>query len=234
MSMRNASVAGIGTALILGASPMPAEALVIMAMYDAGFNAADKLVIDDAIAEWEARFSRSNHKITVNFVIDNNLGDLGLTHGWNPDANGIPTNPTVTIDYNDHNWTLGAPAAGMNDALDTLKHEVGHAIGWTVLLPRFNANVLTIMGNRFYDLNMNGAFDPGDFDLDDGGGTHAVPGSGDLMAPTTPLGQRHHPTHLHALVLQKAFGYVPEPATLLLMLGGLLGFGRFVRRPLSP
>ena len=44
------------------------------------------------------------------------------------------------------------------------------------------------------------------------------------MQPTTPAGQRHHPTLHHAQVLGDAFGYalVPEPSSLFLLGSGIV------------
>jgi len=217
-------------AVVIG-SPAVTEALDIVPNY-ATFNAADRSIIDEAIREWEVLLPCTDgHAITVTFVCDNNLGDLGETSNWVTDAQGRPTSATVTIDNDAHNWTLGPPAAGRDDALDTLKHEVGHAIGFTVILDNFANHVRTVSGNRFFDMNGNGAFDNDDFDLTDdpADGTHAPADSGDLMQPTTPKGQRHHPTLDHARVLGRAFGYtvIPEPATLCLLgLGALAALRR--------
>jgi PEP-CTERM motif len=90
--------------------------------------------------------------------------------------------------------------------------------------------VITVDGNRFYDLNHNELLDAGDFDLidDPEEGTHAPADSGDLMQPSNPQGQRNHPTLDHAQVLGDAYGYevVPEPSTMLLVATGIAGMLR--------
>lgn len=219
--------------------PGSSRGIVINAVFDAGLTAADRAIINDAILEWTRLFKFSRHTLTIEFVINNTLTELGSTGGWDF-TNGLPTSPTVTINYNAHNWTLGAPAANRDDALDTLKHEVGHALGFTVIGANFAAHVLTLGGNRFFDLDQDGMFNAlNDFDLIDDplAGTHAPAGSGDLMQPSTPQGQRNHPTMRHARVLALAYGYsVPEPSAILLVGTGLVivfAFGRRKRESLG-
>lgn len=187
-----------------------------------GFTSAQEDVINAAIEQWQGLFN--GHDITVNFSVDNSLDVLASTGGWVPDAQGRPTSANIAVRENIHNWTTGAPMAGIDDALDTVMHELGHAIGWTVNLPNFNANVRTVGENRFYDLNSDGVFSAAaDFDLidDPEEGTHAPSGSGDLMQPETPAGQRNYPNFRHAAVLVDAFDY----DIILDGFGGPAGFG---------
>lgn len=214
----------VGVALLMAAMiPGTAAALTVTANFT-GFTNAQKDVINAAIAQWKARLD--GHAITINFSVDNTMSELGSTGGWVTDASGRPTSVNVKIKASAHNWTTGAPVAGQDDAMDSVMHEIGHGIGFTVLLAKFSANVKTVAGNRFYDLNHNGTFEAADdFDLIDDAtqGTHAPAGSGDLLQPSTPQGQRHFPTDRHAKVLSDAYGYtvVPEPSSVLLLAGGV-------------
>jgi hypothetical protein len=208
-------------------------ALIINVNTDGSFTPAQLAVINQARMDWLAllTFNGGDHTIRMNFSTNNTMADLGVTSGWMTDANGRVTSVNVAINTNAHNWTLGAPAPNMDDALDTVRHEMCHALGWTVGLANFNANVLTISGNRFYDLNRDGMFTAADdFDLidDPAQGTHAPAGSGDLMQPSTPQGTRNAPTMRHAQVLAHAFGFrvVPAPAALGAFCAGLLLLGR--------
>lgn len=226
--------------LIFGLFSAVAHAITVTPDFDAAFTAGDRAIIDDAIAEWTCLFA-CGHSLTIRFAIDNTLVQseqtLAKTGGWafSP-VTGRPTNPIVIIDYDDHNWTLGDPVAGAHDALDTLKHEVAHALGFTAESANFRFFITTVGGNRFFDYNSSGTFDDNDFDLidDPNAGTHAPANSGDLMQPDTPRGQRNHPTRHHAEVLARAFGYtvaVPEPSTLGLTSIGFVGLvGYAVRR----
>lgn len=222
--VRRSGAAMACTAGTLALVPGSAFALLTINPIYNTFDAAKRAVIDDAIQEWAVLFCNpANFSIDIEFVTNNTMADLGLTSGWDFNAQGRPTSPTVAIRTDAHNWTLGAPAAGMDDALDTLKHEIGHALGFTVFGANFAANTLTVAGNRFYDLNHNGIFDGTDFDLIDDAnlGTHAPAGSGNLMQPETPQGVRNHPNAKHADVLRDAYGYVPEPSSAILLAAGL-------------
>ena len=87
---------------------------------------------------------------------------------------------TIHVNTAGYNWTMGDPAGGQIDAMRGMMHEIAHAIGWTVALDRYAANVVSVGGNRFYDLDHDGAFRADtDFDLIDvrWQGTHAPDGS---------------------------------------------------------
>lgn len=188
-----------------------------------GFDANQQDVLNAAITRWTTMIGAGTNNI--NFIADNTIGPLAETSGFGTNAQGQPSSATIRIRENAHNWTTGAPIAnGNDDALDTVMHEVGHAIGWSVLYNNFASNVQTVSGNRFYDLNGNGTFNgAADFNLIDAAasGTHASANSGDLMQPTTPAGQRHYPTLQHAGVLTDAFDY----GVMLDGFGGPAGFG---------
>jgi hypothetical protein len=215
-------------------TPLANAALIINVNNDGSFTAAQLAVVEQARQDWLAllTFNGADHTIRINLTTDNSLTELGSTSDWTVDGNGRVTDVDVAINTAAHNWTLGPPAANADDALDTLRHEFCHALGWTVLVPNFNANVLTISGNRFYDLTRDGTFDPGDFDLidDPNMGTHAPAGSGDLMQPTTPQGDRNAPTLHHAQVLAHAYGFRVVPAPSAAFVLGALFLGKRRRR----
>lgn len=232
MDIRKASVA----IFALGAWSAPAGAALFINLNGLdNFTQPQKDVINQAKADWLAllTFNGGDHTIRINLSVNNMLGELANTNGWVTDMNGRVTSVNIVVNVTANNWTLGAPAAMMDDALDTMRHEFCHAIGWTVNCASFNANVTTVMGNRFYDRDGSGTFNTGDFDLIDArtSGTHAPAGSGDLMAPTTPQGVRNAPTVAHAQVLAHAFGFrlVPGPSTLA-ALGLVMFAGRRRRR----
>jgi hypothetical protein len=208
------------------ATPAAYAALIISINTDGSFTPAQIAVINQARDDWLAllTFNGGDHTIRINLSTNNTLTDDAVTNGWVFNAAGRVTAANVAINTAAHNWTLGAPAAGTEDALDTLRHEFCHALGWSVACPNFAANVVTVAGNRFYDLNRNGTFEAaGDFDLidDPAQGTHAPANSGDLMQPDTPQGVRNAPTVRHAQVLAHAYGFrlVPGPSAILLFAG---------------
>ncbi|MGB3513543.1 MAG: nidogen-like domain-containing protein [Microcoleaceae cyanobacterium] len=201
--------ASIGVSALLGLSVLPnrANALNIVPTFT-GFTQTQVDVIEAAANQWSGLFD--GHTISIDFQVNNTIAALAETSGWTTDAQGRPTSADIKVRESAYNWTTDAPAAGQIDALRGMMHEIGHAIGWTVGLQNFAANVTTVSGNRFYDLNSNGSFEGAvDFDLldDPSGGTHAPSNSGDLMQPSPPLGQRFFPTYDHAAVLIDAFDY---------------------------
>jgi hypothetical protein len=221
-------------ALVTPAAPAHAH-LMINVNPDSSFNTLQGAVIFRAKTDWLSLLTFNgpgDHTIRINITTDNSLTQLATTTNWETDPDGRVISVDVAIKTAAHNWTQGPPAEDMHDALNTLRHEFAHAIGFSTNLPLFNANVLTIGGNRFYDLMRNGMYDAGgDFDLIDDAnmGTHAPANSGDLMQPDTPMGTRLAPTMQHAAVLAHAYGYrvIPAPPTAaLIVFASLLVRGR--------
>lgn len=207
-------------------------ALLVIPDYGSTFSSTEKSVILEAIKEWADLLPcKDGFKTTISFYCDNDLGSLGETSNWVIGEDGYPTSSKITVDNDALNWTTGEPATGKYDAAYVLKHEIAHALGWTVGIPAFNDNVKIVEGNRFYDMNNDGVYNDNDFDLNDDAtqGTHSA-ATGDLMYYLAALGERRHPTRHHAEVLADAYGYcVPEPASILMLL--CLGFGTgLVRR----
>ena len=238
--MRSTStyLTGVGVATLLVLS-RPADAALIISINFTGYDANMQAVVNQAVTDLTSLLTvnGADRTIKISFLIDNNLGDLGLTSGWSWTGPGIAaqvTSSTVTIDGDAHNWTLGAPMAGIDDALDTVRHELLHAVGFTALGANFAGHVITVAGDRFFDTDHDSMLNAGDFDLidDAGAGTHAPAGSGDLMQPSTPQGTRNDITMLHAQVLAHTYAWrvIPAPSALVVLLAGVVTVRRRRRR----
>lgn len=215
----------IWTISIIALLPTTSFGLLIQADYGNITDPNEKAVIDEAVMEWRSLLPcKDGLKTLIHFTCDNNLqnGTLGFTDpNYVTDSKGVPLESWITIDNDAHNWTTGPADTNPNvwDAAQTLKHEIAHAIGFTVNLDRFKKNIVTLGANRFYDLNHNGIFDSSDYDLIDltsgKEGTHSYDGSYDLMERFLPGGERRTPTLKMARVLSDAYGYclVPELPT---------------------
>lgn len=194
-------------------------------------------VILEAVKEW-ADWLPCNDGFTldINFTCDTSLNQgtdpmLGVTRNWTFNSVGRPISADIAIDNDDHHWTMNAPMVNAYDAAQTLKHEIAHALGFTVNSPAFRSHVWPpagTPGDRFYDFNGDHQLNGPDFDLIDNPafGTHAVDGSGDLMERVLRMGQRRTPSFADASALVDAFGYCPEPGGALLLLGAVMGLRR--------
>ena len=145
---------------------------------------------------------------------------------------GIPLDPWgsdtyVTIDLNSvklGQMFFGGPAdpvpGGQYDALTLFRHELGHAVGFSVAYADFAAKLTDGPGaNRTYNGN--------DFTVEltgAGQGTHVLD-SADLMSAYMGTGVRQDVSDDPDLkILMDAYGYTtPEPATLALAAIGLAG-----------
>jgi len=195
--------------------------------------------------------------VTVNrfdFINDgnpNNNGTLGQTSGFTEDGTTkLPTGATVDmgicsdwfIDPTPHEESeftqistdppvftanAGGPAANKFDFLSVAKHELGHALGFTVNYTKFAAQVGAESGGKR-------AFGGGIATLGPASaGTHLDAGThpDDLMVATIGAGKRRLQSNLDCAVLTKAFGYecstalhkIPEPSTVFLLAIALLG-----------
>ncbi len=206
--------------LVVCAAASSVRAITINPTFE-GFDAAQQDVIQAAINRWITMFG--GHAIDIVFATSTDVS-LATTSGWSTDELGRPVRATIHVNTAGYNWTMGDPAGGRIDAMRGMMHEIAHAIGWTVALDRYAANVVSVGGNRFYDLDHDGAFRADtDFDLIDVSwqGTHAPDGSRDLMQAYAPRGVRLYPTYQHAGVLTDAFNY----SVMLDGLGGAAGYG---------
>lgn len=206
--------------LVVCAIGSAARAITIRPTFD-GFDATEQDVIQAAVNRWVTMVG--GHEIDIAFTANTDVY-LATTSDWTTDSRGRPVSAAINVNTTGYNWTTGEPAQDAYDAMRGMMHEIAHAIGWTVALDSFAANVARVDGNRFYDLDHDGIYNAGtDFDLIDASwqGTHAPDGSGDLMQPYAPLDVRLYPTYQHAGVLTDAFGY----SVLLDGLGGEAGYG---------
>lgn len=203
-------------------APLSAWPLVINSSFT-GFTPDQEAITRQAALEWQLLVGGTD-QINLNFSVDNTISALAQTV-VTPGANGRPASASIVVRENAHSWTSGAPVAGpLDDALDTMAHEIGHALGFSAgALPNFAANVQTSGGQRYYDVDRNGSFSATiDFALGPvAAGTHAPANSGDLMQPSTPSGTRNTPTLRHAAVLTDAFDY----GVVLNGFGGPAGYG---------
>ncbi len=217
--MKGLSAISVGL-LVVCAAATAVRAVTINPTFD-GFDATQQDVIQAAINRWVTLVG--GHVIDIVFTTSTDVL-LATTSEWTADELGRPARATIRVNPAEYNWTMGGPAEGQIDAMRGMMHEIAHAIGWTVALDRYAANVMSVGGNRFYDLDRDGAFRADtDFDLIDASwqGTHAPDGSRDLMQPYAPRGVRLYPTYQHAGVLTDAFAY----SVMLDGLGGDTGYG---------
>ncbi|HPC95334.1 MAG TPA: nidogen-like domain-containing protein [Sedimentisphaerales bacterium] len=217
--MKGLSAISVGV-LAVCAAATAVRAITINATFD-GFDATQQDVVQAAINRWVTMVG--GHAIDILFTTSTDVL-LATTSGWVTDEMGRPVRATIHVNTSEYNWTTRDPAGGQIDAMRGMMHEIAHAIGWTVALDRYAANVISVGGNRFYDLDHDGAFRADtDFDLIDVSwqGTHAPEGSGDLMQPYAPRGVRLYPSYQHAGVLTDAFDY----SVMLDGLGGEAGYG---------
>jgi hypothetical protein len=217
--MKRFGVISVGLVVVCAVSSV-SRAITIRPTYD-GFDAAQEDVIQAAINRWVTMVG--GHTVDISFAATSDVW-LATTSDWTTDRRGRPTNAAIHVNPAEYTWTMGDPADGRYDAMRGMMHEIAHAIGWTVALDNFAAHVTRVAGDRFYDLDHDGAYRADtDFDLVDASweGTHAPDGSGDLMQPYAPAGVRLYPTYQHAGVLTDAFGY----SVMLDGLGGETGYG---------
>jgi hypothetical protein len=224
-----------GAAVLLTAAfalgPRYAAGVVIETELDPTLGSNEEEVIRNGTKSWTNQFANGGHHVQVKFEVDNRLfedrGLLASTHDFQFDMEGRPTSVTITVDRDSLVWVpVGPPNPGGFDALDTVGHEIGHALGFTTESDTFNDSLgFKGIGDRYLDLNNNGVFDGrGDLDLLDvgGHGTHEGPfvSSGGVFGAESGFGERALPSQRDAAVLDTIYGYglrIPEPPTIWLL-----------------
>ncbi|MFN0149312.1 MAG: hypothetical protein ACKVU1_01205 [bacterium] len=189
--------------------------LNIVATYDTTVTPARQVVLDRAIAEWEAIVEESGstpgtYPISFTFnsfgpgstLIGNSSTTFNATSG-NLISSAISFNTDVTwfVDpspADDSEFNGGSPPAGF-DLLTVARHEIGHALGW-------------IVAPRTTNLTSGGAFDSPRLNIATVtvGGFHVDPSwlPNDLMVPATNQSTRRsislYPT---SSMSARAYGY---------------------------
>jgi hypothetical protein len=225
----------LGIVIITGSLvPQPAIGVNIDVIIDPAFSPQERVVINEAVRQWTA-VSYGGYVQHVEVVKDNGISDrtngraLGETTNivFDPDT-GRPVQATILVDAQELNWTLGKPDPQAYDALTLVNHELGHALGFTVQGDGFFTNVINPDAPVF-DVNGNLTPDCCDLPLVMGRGvdnvpTHAAPGTGNLMEPEIPFGQRREPLTIDGQIIAKAYTGIsyPEPSTISLFTTGVV------------
>jgi len=246
MRVHKIAAAVVLLALASGAS----AALDIVVSFDdnaAGtWDPNEKAVVNQAIADWEAAFAAYDLDATVDFGIDfrNEGGAAAVTYGWvwgGVPATGDTTRPWQGTGHymgvlpNSFWWdptpaTDGDVPGGQYDALNIIRHELGHLLGSQPGLyfddygTASHADSWTehVVGTTFDPGGLNVSMVSGDFGHTNGG----------LMNPYVYTGQRFDVDQTMDMIAV-AFDLqpVPEPITMtLLSIGGVAVLARRRRR----
>lgn len=214
--------------------PSPVQGMEIQATIT-GFNDLEQGVIEAAIQEWEDLIE-DDIVITVNINKANipGGGDLGVAHGFAEDAGGTPLRADITIDDDGagSGWFVdetpeeneefdpgdnpshfvaksGSGADGKVDMLSIAKHELKHAIGFTIAYTSLRDRITdpggganrTFTGEEFTATLVPGPPPNRGTHLDD----EAHPK--ELMNTAFSLGERKLESQLDCQILSDAFGY---------------------------
>jgi hypothetical protein len=206
------------------------------------WNATEEAVVNAAIESWTSRLSIPGavQDIPINFEFIHGNGELAywsgepltLPTGTNPTTAGINHLVAINVDLMDTSlpyymsFTLGDVAQNNWDALSVLRHELGHALGFTTLYTDGNGQGVwqkhvTVSGGV-------ATFDAGGLNLVLDGPTNEShvssvgEGASDLMSSFLPNGVRKDVSAADVAALSLAYGFaaVPEPGTV-----GVLGLG---------
>ena len=238
-----------GLVVLLMAVSSASAALDIVVSFDdnaAGtWSDIQKGVVNQAISDWENAFNQYDVTGTVDFGIDfrNEGGAAAVTYGWV--WGGVPATGDTTRPWQGTGHYMGVlpnsfwwdptpwtddDVTGDYDALNIIRHELGHMLGSQPGLYFNDYNTAShedawtapIVGNTFDPGGLNVAMSPGDFGHTSGG----------LMNPYVYGGQRFDVDQTMDMIAV-AFDLqpIPEPVTVsLLAIGGVAVLARRRRR----
>jgi hypothetical protein len=208
------------------------------------WNDTEKAVVQAAISSWTSRLEipTGPQNINIAFEFIHGNGELAQWTGSpvSTPTGSLPTTPGVdhVIDINADlmdpglpNYTLftlgDLPFANW-DALTAVRHEIGHALGFTTLYTDANGQSVWM---KHVTIGSGGTatFDAGGLDLSlDGSGNvvhfnHTGDISADLMSSFLPNGTRKDVSTADVQALALAYGYVavPEPGTAAILAAGV-------------
>jgi hypothetical protein len=216
------------------------------------WNQTEKDVVAAAIDSWTSRLviPGAEQNINMSFEFVHGNGELmqwtgqyvSSPTGTNPMTAGV--NHVIDINADLMNtslsnylvWTLGSVPFADWDALTAVKHEIGHALGFSTLYT--DGNGASLWMKHVTSDGSAAVFDAGGLNLSlDGSGNvshfnHSGVISGDLMSSYLPNGTRKDVSSADLSALAVAYGYtvVPEPGTAVVLGAGVLGLVRRRRR----
>jgi hypothetical protein len=219
---------GIPTTALLAALALapPAHAFLVAPVYDDpdAWSPAEQALVTRAISDWSvvtANTAPAQH-MNVNFIHVNAPGAAYLGQ-WQfggviptafPYSPGLVHTVYVNTAYADlMSFAADAPAADRYDFLTIIRHELGHALGFTDRLYLDNGV------DRWASHISGSTFDPGGLDVPlRADGTH-VDLPGDLMYYQLSKGVRKDISSTDIAMLSLAYGYVtvPEPASVAML-----------------
>jgi len=227
----------VSLASFQGASALTINASWVVGTGPGQFTAEQAKILKAALDRWAYLLPcNDGMTISITFTSASLAGrTLGYTNTMFND-DGSVASATIQLDSADLSWGMAVPEAGYQDALSVAQHELAHGLGWLDLRwdgggSRYSQSVANVTGNSFYDMNGDGVYNAGDFDLNDSDPSHAADYT-DLMGPDPISGTRQTASLAHAKVLGDAYGYcvIPEPVTLLGVFLGVTCLAGYIRR----